>query len=57
METATLVIASASFVVSCLTLTAVLFIAHEAKSEIDSTKSSANNALGRLKAAVNQIEL
>jgi hypothetical protein len=57
METATLVIASASLVVSCLTLTAVLFIAHEAKGEIDNTKSSASKAFGSLKAAFNQIEL
>lgn len=57
METATLIVASASFVVSCVTLATVLFIANEARSEIDNTKSSANDALGKLKAAVNQIQL
>lgn len=57
METATLIIASASLIVSCATLTAVLFIAHEAKGEIDNTKSSVESALGRFKTAVNQIQL
>ncbi len=57
METAALIVASASFVVSCATLATVLFIAHEAKSEIDTTKASASNAFEGLKAALNQIKI